>query len=69
MMKKNALCEIGRIASPIYEQLSAVRVKQPIDSKSVNRWNEILSPKEVIEFPAGCGDMNYFRGQGMEWER
>ena len=68
-MKKKPLCEIGRIAWRIYRQLSAEPVRQPIDSKSVNRWNEVLSPKEVNTCPAGYGDMNFFSGQGMEWER
>ncbi len=49
-------------------QLSAERVQQPIDNKSVNSWKKILTQKDVDEFLNGCGGPKLFREHGMEWK-
>ena len=49
-------------------QLSAERVQQPIDNKSVNRWRAILSKQDVEAFLAGCEGPDMFIARGLDWE-
>ncbi|MCP3868557.1 MAG: sulfotransferase [Gammaproteobacteria bacterium] len=49
-------------------QLSADRVQQPIDRKSVNKWKKLLSEEDVTRFLTGCGGTQIFKNYGLDWE-
>ena len=49
-------------------QLSADRVQQPIDQKSVNKWKKILTKEDINQFLKGCGGTLLFERYGLEWE-
>jgi hypothetical protein len=49
-------------------QLSAKRVQQPIDNKSVNRWKKILVQEDVDLFLEGCSGTSLFKKYRLDWE-
>ena len=50
-------------------QLSAERVKQPIDASAIGRWRGVLSDEEAARFLDGCGGTAQFERFDLEWSR
>jgi hypothetical protein len=50
-------------------QLSAERVKQPMDGSSIGKWREQLDDAELAAFLDGCGGSGLFERFGLEWRR
>ena len=50
-------------------QLSADRVKQPIDASAIGRWREVLTDEEAARFLKGCGGTDQFERFALEWSR
>ena len=45
-------------------QLSADRIKQPIDTSAIGRWRKILSDEDVAAFLKGCGGLGVYESRG-----